>query len=285
MRGRGPDAGSARDSTRGMATRLAPAIALLAILAGCGVPTTRPAPSPITLTVFAAASLAGPLATIATTYEAETGVHVLLATDASSALRTQIEQGAQADVFLAADTKNPASLAAEGLTVGPAIPFAGNHLAIVVPADNPGGVRTPFDLGRNGIRIIAAGEAVPITAYAVKLLDLLAALPGAPADLPSGYSSNVVSREDNVRAVLAKIELGEGDAAIVYATDATGIAKVRTIPIPEPAQVTATYAGVVPSTARAPEAALAFLAWLAGPRGAAALGAFGFLAAPSPAAS
>jgi molybdate transport system substrate-binding protein len=284
MEGRDADAGTARGSARGGATWRAAAIALVAVLAGCGAPTARPAPSPITLTVFAAASLAGPLAAIGRTYEAETGVRLLLATDASSALRTQIEQGAQADVFLAADTKNPAALAAEGLTAGPAIPFAGNRLAIVVPPDNPGGVGTPFDLGRRGLRIIAAGEAVPITAYALKLLDLIAALPGAPADLRSGYASNVVSREENVRAVLTKIELGEGDAAIVYASDATA-ARVRTIPIPESAQVTATYAGVVPSAARAPEAARAFLAWLAGPGGAAALGAFGFLAAPSPAAS
>ena len=102
-----------------------------------------------------------------------------------------------------------------------AVPFAGNRLALVVPASNPAGIASPFDLGRPGVRLVAAGVAVPITAYAAQMVGVLAGLPDAPRDFAAAVEANMVSREDNVRAVLAKVELGEGDAAIVYATDAT----------------------------------------------------------------
>ena len=108
-----------------------------------------------------------------------------------------------------------------GLAAGEPIPFAGNRLALVVPAGNPAGITSPFDLARPGVRLVGAGTTVPITKYAAQMVGMLAGLPGAPHDFAAAVEANVVSREDNVRAVLAKVELGEGDAAIVYATDAT----------------------------------------------------------------
>jgi molybdate transport system substrate-binding protein len=86
-----------------------------------------------------------------------------------------------------------------------------------------------------------------------------------------------VSREDNVKAVVAKIELGEGDAAIVYATDAKASKKVATVAIPAGANVAATYAGVVIKASQHAGAARAFLSWLAGPDGQAMLATFGFV--------
>ena len=228
------------------------------------------------VTVLAAASLRDAIGAVADEFRLRGSVPVSVSTDSSATLRTQIEQGARADVFLSADTANPEALAAAGLVDGPLVPYAGNRLAIVVPADNPAGIATPFDLGRAGLKIVAAGPSVPITAYATALLENLAAMPGAPVDLVSTYEANVASREDNVRAALAKVELGEADAAIVYASDAVGSSAVVAIDIPPEANVVARYAGAVPTTAANRDGGQAFLDFLVAPDGQAILARFGF---------
>jgi molybdate transport system substrate-binding protein len=235
----------------------------------------------VELTIYGAASLKGALEEARTAYEAANpGVMLAISTDASSALATKIEQGAPADVLLSADTTNPERLAAAGLTNGPAIVFAGNRLAVVVPKGNPAGITTPADLARPGVKVIAAGAAVPITQYADQVVANLAQEPGYPTDFAAAYQANVVSREDNARAVVAKLELGEGDAGIVYASDAGASAKVQTVALPDASNVVATYAGVVVGTTRHAVAAGAFLTWLAAPEGQAILGSFGFLSPP-----
>lgn len=232
----------------------------------------------VDLAVFAAASLRDALVDVESAYEAVTpGVALTIVTDSSATLRTQIEEGAPADVFLSADAIHPGLLAEADLTDGEPIVFARNRLALIVPTDNPAAISRPVDLARRGVRIVAAGEAVPITGYADRLVASLATLPGYPPDFVAAYTANIVSREENVRSVVAKIGLGEGDAAIVYRTDATALDDVIAIDLPEAANVEASYAAVVvAATARAPEAH-AFLDWLAGPEGAAALARFGFL--------
>ena len=200
-----------------------------------------------------------------------------VSTDSSSALETQIEQGAPADVFLSADTTNPKKLVDAGLADGAAVTFAGNKLTVIVPTANPAGIATPADLAKPGVKVIAAGDEVPITKYATQLVDNLAKEAGYPDDFAAKYTANIASREDNVKAVVAKIELGEGDAGIVYVTDARASAKVTTIDVPDSANVPATYAGVVVKASRNVAAAKAFLDWFAGPDGQAILGAFGFL--------
>jgi molybdate transport system substrate-binding protein len=201
-----------------------------------------------------------------------------IATDASSTLRTQIEQGAPVDVFLSADQTNPTKLVDGGLADGAAVDFAGNLLTVIVPMANPARIATPADLAKPGVKIIAAGADVPITRYASEAVTNLAGLPGYPAGFASAYDARVVSKEDNVKAVVAKVELGEGDAAIVYVTDAKASNKVTTIEIPAAANVPATYAGVVVKASTHAGAAHAFLTWLRGPDGQAILAAFGFLA-------
>jgi molybdate transport system substrate-binding protein len=160
------------------------------------------------------------------------------------------------------------------------VTFAANRLTIIVPAGDPAGIRTPADLARGGVKIIAANDGAPIAAYANRLVGSLARLAGYPAGFVSRYATNVVSREDDVRAVVAKIALGEGDAAIVYQTDAAASSKVATVTVPDAANVAATYAGIVIKGAGQPVAAHAFLAWLAGPPGRATLHDFGFLSPP-----
>jgi molybdate transport system substrate-binding protein len=240
--------------------------------------TARPTAAPVELTVLGAASLSGALATAKTAYEAANpGVTLVISTDSSSALETKIEQGAPADVFLSADTTNPAKLVTAGLANGAPVVFAGNKLTIIVPSDNSAGITSPRDLAKTGLKIIAAGGTVPISKYAGMLVANLAKEAGYPTDFVAAYNANVVSMEENVKAVVAKIELGQGDAAICYVTDAKASTKVKTIDVPPTANVPASYAGVVVKASANAAAAQAFLAWLAGTDGQAVLATFGFL--------
>ena len=244
--------------------------------------TSAPSPSaaPANLTIFGAASLKGALDKAKAAYEtANPGTTVNVSTDSSAALETKIEQGAPADVFLSADTTNPRKLVDKGLAAGDPVTFAGNKLTIIVPTANPGGVSSAADLAKAGLKVIAAGDDVPITRYANQLVANLAKEPGYPSDFVAGYTSNIVSKEDNVKAVVGKIELGEGDAGIVYVTDANASTKVKPVDVPDSANVPATYAGVVLEASANPDAATAFLDWLAGPDGQAILAGFGFLPA------
>lgn len=230
-----------------------------------------------TLTVYAAASLTDPMVEIGAAYEAAVpGLEMTVSTDSSAALAAQIREGAPADVLLAADQGTPRALLDDGSAIGRAVTFASNALVVVVPAGNPAAIRTPADLAAPGVRIIAAGDAVPITRYATELVAGLATLPGYPAGFVERYAANIASREDNVRAVLAKIELGEGDAGIVYITDARSSSAIEIVEVPDGARVVATYDGVVIATAADAPGAAAFLSWVAGPDGRAILGRFGF---------
>ena len=233
------------------------------------------------LTVFAAASLADALDRAKAAFEATfPRTRLVIATDSSAALEAQIEQGAPSDVFLSADATNPKKLVDAGFAAGNAVVFAGNQLAVIVPAGNPAGIGSPRDLAGDGIQIIAAGEEVPITRYAQELVANLARQPGYPATFEAAVAANIVTRVENVKAVVAQIELGQGDAAIVYVTDARSSTKVETVTVAEMANVTAAYAGVVVRASVHQVEAAAFLAWLAGLEGQAVLGAFGFLPPP-----
>ena len=253
-----------------------------ALSAAPSMATSAAAPSatPAALTIYGAASLKGVLEKVKTAYEtANRGTTLTISTDSSATLETQIEQGAPADVFLSADTTNPKKLVDKGLAAGAAVTFAGNKLTVIVPTTNPAGIKTPADLAKAGVKDIAAGDAVPITKYATQLVASLAKEAGYPADFAAKYTANIASKEDNVKAIVAKIELGEGDAGIVYVTDAKASTKVTTVDVPATANVPATYAGVVVKASRNAAAAQAFLTWFAGPDGQAILSTFGFLPA------
>jgi molybdate transport system substrate-binding protein len=278
-----------------MKYRLAALLAVLALVVGAcssaatAVPTAAPsvaAPSAAapssgltaSLTIYGASSLKAALAKAQTAFTAANpGVTITISTDSSSALEAQIEQGAPADVFLSADTTNPAKLVTKGLAAGDPLKFAGNLLTVIVPTANPAAIQGPADLAKPGIKIIGAGATVPITKYATMLVANLAKQTGYPADFVARYNANVVSQEDNVAAVVSKVELGEGDAAIVYVTDAKTSTKVTPIAVPADANVLATYAGVVVKASKDAGAAQAFLTWFAGPDGQAILASFGFL--------
>jgi molybdate transport system substrate-binding protein len=230
------------------------------------------------LQVYAAASLQPALVKVKAVYEAEhPGVTLTVSTDSSTALETKIEQGAPADVFLSADTANPERLVAKGLATTTMAVFARNRLTVIVPRSNPAGISTPVDLARSGVKVIAAAAGVPIQKYTAAWIAKVSALPAYGADFAVRYAANVVSREDNVGAVVAKVALSEGDAAVVYVTDALASGQVETIDIPDDQNVPASYGGVVVNGSRHPAAAMAFLSWLVGSGGQQVLATFGFL--------
>lgn len=267
------------------ATSSAPATSASAAPPCAPLPTLPPAGSPAAspaalapITVFAAASLTNPFSTMSQAWATQhPGSTLTLSFGSSAALRTQIEQAAPADVFVSADTRNPQALIDACLAPAPITQFASNHLVIVVPKDDPAGITAATDLAKPGVRIVAAGDDVPITKYAEQVVANLAAAPGAAPGFADAYHANIVSREDDVAHVLAKIEIGEGDAALVYSSDAVTSDQVTAIALPEDVNVVASYGAVeVGSTTQAPTAQ-AFLAYLQDPEAQAILAQAGFL--------
>jgi len=191
------------------------------------------------LTVFAAASLREVFQSIALTFEKQhPNLKVRFNFAGSQDLRVQIEQGAKVDVFASADWKHMKSLATQGLVAEPRV-FARNLPVVVVPKNNPAKVQTFADLAKVTHLVVGAPE-VPIGAYTETIFAAAEKLNGkAFADR---VRANVRSRELNVRQVLTKVALGEGDAGIVYKTDALTMPdKVQVIEIPSAINVVAEY--------------------------------------------
>jgi molybdate transport system substrate-binding protein len=229
------------------------------------------------LTIFAAASLRAVTADLERAWLADhPGTPLTVATEASNVLAAQISEGARADVFVSADAERPRQLAEAGLTAAEPVPFARNRVALVVPRDDRG-IATIGDLARSGIRIIVTGPGTPIGGYTARAIEELAMTMADPDAFATAVEANIASREDNVRAALAKVELGEGDAAFVYRTDVLGSEQVREIDLPPEARVTAEYAAVQVSDR---PAAAEFLDWLGGPQARELLEAAGFEVRP-----
>ena len=191
------------------------------------------------LTVFAAASLREVFQSIALTFEKQhPNLKVRFNFAGSQDLRVQIEQGAKVDVFASADWKHMKSLSTQGLVAEPKV-FARNLPVVVVPKNNPAKVATFADLAKVTHLVVGAPE-VPIGAYTETIFAAAEKLNGkAFADR---VRANVRSRELNVRQVLTKVALGEGDAGIVYKTDALTMPdKVQVIEIPSAINVVAEY--------------------------------------------
>lgn len=146
-------------------------------------------------------------------------------------------------------------------------------MALVVPAAGSR-VKGWQDLASPGVALIAAAAAVPIQRYAERLIDRLAALPDAPPGYAAAVRDNIVSREENVASVVARVELGEGDAAFVYTPDARSD-RLRTLTLPAGARVDAEYLGAVVRGGRE-EAARSFLSWLRGDEAQAIFARHGF---------
>jgi molybdate transport system substrate-binding protein len=231
------------------------------------------------LTIFAAASLTDAMGELASIYESQPGAaRVRFNHGASSQLRTQLEQGARADVFASADTVQMDQARAAGLLAGEPQVFARNLLVVITPRDNPGRIETLQDLARPGLRLVATAPQVPIGAYTRQALAKLSEDTAYGADFGPRVLANVRSEEDNVRAVVAKVALGEADGGVVYASDVTPVVapEVRTIPIPEQSNVVATYPIVVVQGGRQPAQAQRFVDLVLSETGQDVLARYGF---------
>ena len=239
---------------------------------------TAGADEPRELTVFAAASLKEIIEDLGKDFEASTpGVKVRLNLAGSQELRAQIEHGARADLFASADEKHMDALDKAGLVTAPKI-FARNQPVVVVPRGNPSGIASFADLPKAKRLVIGTPE-VPIGNYTLQILDKAGATLGK--DFKERVLSRVVSRELNVRQVLAKVTLGEADAGVVYRTDAAVAKdKVEVIAIPPELNVTTAYPVAVLKNAPQGETAGAFMAFLLSPDGQKRLAAAGFSVAP-----
>lgn len=232
----------------------APLVAAGALLvAGCGGAADG------RLTVLAAASLTEVLPA----FEPDANYSF----EGSDFLATQVREDVPADVYVAANARYPTELAAEGLLEDVRV-IARNRLAIVVQKGNPAGISSVADLAAPELRVVIAGESVPVGEYTRSTLSAL----GAAAVL-----DGVVSNESDVKAVVGKVALGEADAGIAYSTDIAPVRdRVELVPLPAEAQPPIEYlAGVVASSSRK-DAARAFLEQLASERGREALADAGF---------
>lgn len=244
------------------------AIALAAGLSGCANSSTNPAAGGTekTLTVFAAASLKSSFTELAETYEAQhPGTMVVLNFAGSSDLATQIGQGAPADVFAAADTRNMGKVADAGLADGEPAVFATNTLAIAVPAGNPAGISSFADLAKGGTRVVVCARQVPCGAAAATIAER------------QGTVLKPVSEENSVTDVLGKVISGEADAGLVYVTDVRSAGdKVESVPFPEAGAAVNSYPITVLAGAQDKEAARAFLNLVTGAEGQSVLAGAGF---------
>jgi len=224
----------------------------LLVLGGCG------SDSDDALSVFAAASLRDALPRVN-----EDARYVF---GGSSQLAVQLRDGADGDVFVSASSSVADRLALDGVVEEPVV-VASNRLVVVAPRD--GAVSTLLDLTRPGIKLVLGAVGVPAGDYARE------ALPRAGLD---AALRNVVSLEDDVRGVVAKVALGEADAGVVYATDVDSAeGALRAVELPEAAQPAITYVAAVVATSRRVEEARRYVERLAGSVGRKALRAEGFL--------
>ena len=213
------------------------------------------------ITVFAAASLTNVFPKI--------DKHARYSFAGSNALEAQIEAGAPADVFASANTTLPQTLFARHLCTRPVV-FTKNKLVVVVPRKNPGHIEKFSDLTKPNVKIVIAGKGVPVGSYTLQVL--------AALHLTDEIMANVVSKEADVREVLAKIVLREADAGFVYRTDAKSVSTdVKVIAIPKDAQPTVEYGMCVVPQGGHTTAAKAFVSKVLSKKGQARLRAFGFL--------
>jgi molybdate transport system substrate-binding protein len=222
-------------------------LALVGTLAGSVAPlAAAPAPQGRSeLTVFAAASLADAYRQIGRNFEkANPGVRVVFNFAGSQQLAAQLAQGAPADVFASANNAQMAVAVNAGrVAEDSARTFVRNRLVVVTTRDSRVRITRLQDLARPGLKLVFAARAVPVGQYTQEFLDKAAADPAFARSFKSDVLQNVVSYEDNVRAVLTKVSLGEGDAGVVYASDVISSPRtpVRRVEIPRRLNVLAAY--------------------------------------------
>ncbi|MBI4674478.1 MAG: molybdate ABC transporter substrate-binding protein [Chloroflexi bacterium] len=262
-------------------------ILAFALTTACATPTPRvdlsntpPTSNPRgALTVYAAASLTGAFTELGAAFErAHPGTRVEFNFAGSQELVTQLAQGAHADVFASADLKNMDALQKQALVADTPQVFARNKLVVITPQDNPAGIHALQDLAKPGIKLVVANQSVPVGNYTLQVLAKLAADANYGAGFQDAVLQNVVSQENNVKQVASKISLGEGDAGVVYSTDAqTAADRVRILDVPDAFNVLALYPLATVKGAGNPSLAHEWIAFVLSPPSQAVLNKYGFL--------
>jgi len=222
------------------------------------------------LTVFAAASLTDAFVLLGKALEQRNpGPRVTYGFAGSQQLATQIEQGARVDVFASADQRWMDYVRQRGLVAGAATEFVRNMLVVIVARSSPAKIARLQDLATPGIKVVLAADAVPVGRYSREALDNLSRASGFAQDYAQRVLRNVVSHEENVRGVVAKVHLGEADAGIVYRSDVTPATagRVLVLDIPDRSNVVASYPIAVLRAAPNPVAASAFVGLVLSPLG------------------
>jgi molybdate transport system substrate-binding protein len=203
------------------------------------------------------------------------GVTVAFNFGGSQNLRTQIEQGAPADVFASANTKEMDTLlTGDFVDTGAPNIFLTNWLVVILPRANPAGIVSLEDLAKPGLKLVLAAEEVPAGRYAREVLENLNGIFGA--EFKEKVLANVVSNEDNIRQAVTKVQLGEADASIVYVSDAIAVPELQRIEIPAEMNVIAEYP-IAPLTESAnTELANDFIDYVLSSEGQATLQKWGF---------
>jgi molybdate transport system substrate-binding protein len=235
--------------------------------------------------VFAAASLTDAFLELADTFEAEhPDTEVVLNFGSSSQLAAQLSEGALANVYASANEKQMQVVIDAGRITSPVQLFASNRLVIIIPADNPANITDLSGLSQPGLRLVTAVPGVPIRQYTDDMLGTLSADPNYGPDYQQAVYDNVVSEEDTVRLVAAKVALGEANAAVVYMTDVTPdiTSDVRQIAIPNDYNVLAAYPIGLIDDAPGPELGQTFIDFVLEEQGQAILEKWGFGPAPTP---
>lgn len=233
------------------------ACAFLLPLAGCGGSTDDDAggdgKGETTLTVLAASSLTDVFANAGKAYEKEhPGTKVRFSFAGSQELAAQVREGSPADVVVTAD--EPTMDGLDGEVRGKPSKIAENRLTIATAPKNPQQVKGLKDLSREDLELVLAAKDVPVGRYGQQQLD------------KQKIDVDPVSREANVRAVLSKVELGEADAGLVYATDAKAAGdKVGTVEIPDAQNAVASYPAAPLKNSEHADQAEDFTGWLTSP--------------------
>jgi len=212
----------------------------------------------VQLMVFAAASLTETLNQIAEQYKTVApNVELVFNFDSSGTLKTQIEEGADCDLFLSAAQKQMNALQDEDLiNTGTRVDLLENKVVLAVPEGNPADIQSFEDIGTDKCKLVALGnEDVPVGSYSIEILTNLGILDELE-------SSNKITYGSNVKEVTTQVKEAAADCGIVYATDAysAGLETVDEATADECRQVIYP-AALTASTAHAEEAQ-AFLDYL-----------------------
>jgi molybdate transport system substrate-binding protein len=236
-------------------------------------------PQPRTLTVFAAASLTEAFTKIGKSFEAShPGVTVTFNFAGSQTLRTQLEQGAVADVFASANQTEIDTLVTDILVAANSSQiFLTNSLLVILPASNPANIQTLQDLTRPGIKLVLCDTTVPCGKYARQILANMDKDPAFAFDFSTRVLANLVSNETDVKQVVAKVQLGEADAGIVYVSDSVAAPDLKTIEFPAADNVIAKYPIATLKSASQPDLAANFIAYVLSSYGQAILKKWGFI--------